>query len=156
VKLRLMRMGKTKQPTYRLVAADSRSPRDGRFIEVIGSYAPRQAENKVVLRADRVERWLKEGAQPTDRVKRILVQQGLVTARAVLEYLARQIVDEPEAVGVVTSGGDGQAVRLRLEVAPDDVGRVIGRRGRTAQAIRAVTRAAAARDGEEVFVDIAD
>jgi len=78
------------------------------------------------------------------------------TARAVLEYLARQIVDEPEAVGVVTSGGDGQAVRLRLEVAPDDVGRVIGRRGRTAQAIRAVTRAAAARDGEEVFVDIAD
>ncbi|HTV12677.1 MAG TPA: 30S ribosomal protein S16 [Acidimicrobiales bacterium] len=82
VKLRLMRMGKTKQPTYRLVAADSRSPRDGRFIEVIGSYAPRQAENKVVLRADRVERWLKEGAQPTDRVKRILVQQGLVTAPA--------------------------------------------------------------------------
>ena len=82
MKLRLMRMGKTKQPTYRLVAADSRSPRDGRFIEVIGSYAPRQAENKVVLRADRVERWLKEGAQPTDRVKRILVQQGLVTAPA--------------------------------------------------------------------------
>ncbi|HMK96713.1 MAG TPA: KH domain-containing protein [Acidimicrobiales bacterium] len=78
------------------------------------------------------------------------------TARAVLEYLARQIVDEPEAVGVVTTGGDGQPVRLRLEVAPEDVGRVIGRRGRTAQAIRAVTRAAAARDGEEVFVDIAD
>ena len=79
------------------------------------------------------------------------------TARAVLEYLARQIVGEPDAVGVeISGGGDGQAVRLRLEVAPDDVGRVIGRRGRTAQAIRAVTRAAAARDGEEVFVDIAD
>jgi len=78
------------------------------------------------------------------------------TARAVLEYLARQIVDEPDAVGVEASGGEGHPVRLRLEVAPDDVGRVIGRRGRTAQAIRAVTRAAAARDGEEVFVDIAD
>ena len=79
------------------------------------------------------------------------------TAKAVLEYLARQIVDEPDAVGVeTTSAGNGQPVRLRLEVAPDDVGRVIGRRGRTAQAIRAVTRAAAARDGEEVFVDIAD
>jgi uncharacterized protein len=77
-------------------------------------------------------------------------------ARAVLEYLARQIVDEPEAVGVETSGGPGQAIRLRLQVAPGDVGRVIGRRGRTAQAIRALTRAAAARDGEEVFVDIAD
>ncbi len=78
-------------------------------------------------------------------------------ARAVLEYLARQIVDEPDAVGVEIGGGQpGQAVRLRLQVAPGDVGRVIGRRGRTAQAIRAVTRAAAARDGEEVFVDIAD
>jgi hypothetical protein len=79
------------------------------------------------------------------------------TASAVLNYLARQIVDEPDAVGVETSGGSGgQPLRLVLQVAPADVGRVIGRRGRTAQAIRAVTRAAAARDGEEVFVDIAD
>jgi len=80
VKLRLMRMGKTKQPTYRLVAADSRSPRDGRFIEVIGSYSPRETDNKVVLRADRIARWLQEGAQPTDRVRRILVQEGLLKA----------------------------------------------------------------------------
>jgi predicted RNA-binding protein YlqC (UPF0109 family) len=79
------------------------------------------------------------------------------TAKAVLEYIARHIVDEPDAVGVEVSGGEGgQPVRLRVEVAPDDVGRLIGRRGRTAQAIRAVTRAAAARDGEEVVVDIAD
>jgi predicted RNA-binding protein YlqC (UPF0109 family) len=79
------------------------------------------------------------------------------TASAVLTYLARHIVDEPDAVGVeMTGGGGGQPLRLLLQVAPGDVGRVIGRRGRTAQAIRAVTRAAAARDGEEVFVDIAD
>lgn len=79
------------------------------------------------------------------------------TARAVLEYLARHLVDEPDAVGVETSGGaGGQPVRLTLQVGPGDVGRVIGRRGRTAQAMRAVTRAAAARDGEEVFVDIVD
>jgi len=82
VKLRLMRMGKTKQPTYRLVAADSRSPRDGRFIEVVGSYAPRQEQNKVVLKADRVTRWLQEGAQPTDRVRRILVGEGLLEPAA--------------------------------------------------------------------------
>jgi len=82
VKLRLMRMGKTKQPTYRVVAADSRSPRDGRFIEIVGSYAPREAQNKVVLNTDRVTRWLKEGAQPTDRVRRILADQGLVQAAA--------------------------------------------------------------------------
>ena len=82
VKLRLMRMGKTKQPTYRVVAADSRSPRDGRFIEIVGSYAPREATNKVVLKAERVNRWLQEGAQPTDRVRRILVAEGLMQAPA--------------------------------------------------------------------------
>jgi small subunit ribosomal protein S16 len=80
VKLRLMRMGKTKQPTYRLVAADSRSPRDGRFIEVVGTYAPREKEKKVALKAERVARWLKEGAQPTERVRRILASEGLIEA----------------------------------------------------------------------------
>ena len=80
VKLRLMRMGKTKQPTYRLVAADSRSPRDGRFIEVVGSYDPRHAERRVTVKADRVAHWLKDGAQPTDRVRRILEGEGLIAA----------------------------------------------------------------------------
>lgn len=78
------------------------------------------------------------------------------TARAILEYVARQVVGQPEAVSVSESEGAGQTVRLQLVVAPDDVGRVIGRRGRTAQAIRALTRAAATKDNEEVVVDIAD
>jgi small subunit ribosomal protein S16 len=90
VKLRLMRMGKTKQPTYRLVAADSRSPRDGRFIEIVGSYAPRQQQQKVVLKEDRVTRWLQEGAQPTDRVRRILVDAGLMQAAPVRETPAKK------------------------------------------------------------------
>jgi small subunit ribosomal protein S16 len=85
VKLRLMRMGKTKQPTYRVVAADSRSPRDGRFIEIVGSYAPRQEENKVVLKAERVAHWLGEGAQPTDRVRRLLVGAGIIEGVPVRE-----------------------------------------------------------------------
>lgn len=99
VKLRLMRMGKTKQPTYRVVAADSRSPRDGRFIEVVGNYAPRQAEGKVVLKADRVSRWLKEGAQPTDRVRRILENEGLlaVTAKSAARNRAKDSATEPDA-----------------------------------------------------------
>lgn len=77
-------------------------------------------------------------------------------AKPVLEYLARQLVDEPDVVEVDVTAGEGRPTRLSLRVASGDVGRVIGRRGRTAQAIRAVTRAAAARDGEEVFVDIDD
>ena len=76
------------------------------------------------------------------------------TGRAVLEYLVRQLVDSPD--DVVIEVAEGRPARLILHVAPGDVGRVIGRRGRTAQAIRAVTRAAAALEGGDVFVDIAD
>jgi small subunit ribosomal protein S16 len=81
VKLRLVRMGKKKQPTYRVVAADSRSPRDGRFLEIVGTYAPRgtsMAEPDAVIRIDNAKalKWLRQGAQPTDRVERLLRSSG--------------------------------------------------------------------------------
>ena len=75
--------------------------------------------------------------------------------RAVLEYLAKAIVDDPDSVVVEVEEGR-RNVSLRLNVSPDDMGRVIGRRGRTAQAIRTVVRAAAAREGMDVHVDIVD
>jgi predicted RNA-binding protein YlqC (UPF0109 family) len=77
------------------------------------------------------------------------------SARAVLEYVARSIVEDAEAV-VVHAEEDRRGLVLRLSVAPDDVGRIIGRRGRVAQSLRAVVRAAAAREGVEVTVDIVD
>ena len=76
VKLRLMRMGKTKQPTYRVVAADSRSPRDGRFIEIVGTYEPRQDPSRIVIDNAKAVDWLRKGAQPTDTVQRLLKQSG--------------------------------------------------------------------------------
>ncbi len=81
VKLRLMRMGKKKQPTYRIVAADSRSPRDGRFIEIVGTYAPRgrsQADPETVLDVDndKALKWLRQGAKPTERVEKLLRNSG--------------------------------------------------------------------------------
>ncbi len=81
VKLRLVRMGKKKQPTYRLVAADSRSPRDGRFLEIVGTYAPRgksTTERDTVLLIDNAKavKWLSQGAQPTERVQRLLRDSG--------------------------------------------------------------------------------
>jgi small subunit ribosomal protein S16 len=81
VKLRLVRMGKKKQPTYRVVAADSRSPRDGRFLEVVGTYAPRgrstsDADAVVTIDHDKAIRWLRDGAQPTERVERLLRGAG--------------------------------------------------------------------------------
>jgi small subunit ribosomal protein S16 len=76
VKLRLMRMGKTKQPTYRVVAADSRSPRDGSFIEIVGTYEPRQDPSRVVIDNEKALKWLRDGAQPTERVQKLLVESG--------------------------------------------------------------------------------
>ncbi|MDQ2754196.1 MAG: 30S ribosomal protein S16 [Actinomycetota bacterium] len=76
VKLRLMRMGKKKQPVYRVVAADSRSPRDGRFIEILGTYEPRIEPSRVLIDNDKALHWLREGAQPTDVVTRLLKQSG--------------------------------------------------------------------------------
>lgn len=76
-------------------------------------------------------------------------------AKAVLSFLAGRLVDEPAAVRVETSESR-QGIKLALHVAPDDMGKVIGRRGRVAQSIRSVVRAAGARDGVDVFVDIVD
>jgi small subunit ribosomal protein S16 len=76
VKLRLMRMGKKKHPTYRVVAADSRSPRDGRFIELIGRYDPHPHPSVVEIDNDRALHWLEVGAQPTSAVKKLLEISG--------------------------------------------------------------------------------
>ncbi|HWD24453.1 MAG TPA: 30S ribosomal protein S16, partial [Acidimicrobiales bacterium] len=73
VKLRLMRMGKKKQPTYRIVAADSHSPRDGRFIEIVGIYGPRSEPSVVEIDNAKAIAWLEKGAQPTDTVRKLLV-----------------------------------------------------------------------------------
>jgi predicted RNA-binding protein YlqC (UPF0109 family) len=77
-------------------------------------------------------------------------------ARSVLDYLAKSIVDDPEGVVIELQEGSRGGVRLSLHVSPDDMGKVIGRRGRVAQAIRTVVRAAGAREGVEVAVDIVD
>ena len=76
VKLRLMRMGKKKQPTYRIVAADARSPRNGRFIEIVGAYDPRPDPSVVRVDNERALHWLRHGAQPTDRVRKLLRISG--------------------------------------------------------------------------------
>ncbi|MCR4520218.1 MULTISPECIES: 30S ribosomal protein S16 [Bosea] len=85
LKIRLTRGGAKKRPYYRIVVADSRSPRDGRFIEKIGSYDPMKAKDaadRVVLDIEKVQAWLAKGAQPTDRVLRFLDAAGLVKRAA--------------------------------------------------------------------------
>lgn len=103
VKIRLMRMGKKKQPTYRVVVADSRSPRDGRFIEIIGHYGPRQDPSVINIDGDKALSWLRKGAQPTEQVQKLLTVTGVWAqfesekAGPVDTKLARRRIGDPKA-----------------------------------------------------------
>ena len=78
VKMRLRRMGAKKAPFYRVVVADERSPRDGKFIDEIGYYNPLTEPAEIKINAEKAEAWLKNGAQPTETVKSLLKKSGIV------------------------------------------------------------------------------
>ena len=78
VKIRLKRMGAHKQPFYRVVVADSRAPRDGKFIEEIGYYDPMKEPKVIEINAELAKKWLENGAQPTDTVKKLFKNAGIV------------------------------------------------------------------------------
>ena len=81
MKIRLARGGSNKRPYYSIVAADSRMPRDGRFIEKLGTYAPllpKDSEERIKLNVERIQHWISQGAQPTDRVQRMLEAAGVL------------------------------------------------------------------------------
>jgi small subunit ribosomal protein S16 len=80
LRIRLRRVGKKKQPQYRLVIADSRAPRDGAFIETIGTYNPLTEPASITINEDRAREWLSKGAVPSDRVVKLLASKGLVPA----------------------------------------------------------------------------
>ena len=77
VKMRLTRVGSKKNPIYRVVVADSRSPRDGKFIEIVGRYNPQTDPSTIELNEDKVKDWLSKGAQPTESVQKLLKIQGI-------------------------------------------------------------------------------
>ena len=273
-RIRLRRMGANKRPFYRVVVADQRSPRDGRFIENIGKYHPLEDPSLIEIDADRALHWLRVGAQPSDQVRNLMVKVGIwdtfvaerpsaagqvrvrdvkpdepklskkavakaaaaaeeaaapppavaeaapaadadvpaeaeappedapaedapaedapaedapaedapaedapaedapadgcsgarhrsvyrgvaPVVRDLVDFLVRELVDEPDDVEV-TESEDDRGPRYTVRVAPDDMGKVIGKGGRTAKAIRAVVRAAATRQGTSAYVDIAD
>ena len=82
VKLRLKRMGSKQKPFYRIVAADARSPRDGRFIETVGTYNPVKQPAEISVNEELAIKWLKNGAQPTDTVRSILSKEGIMAKYA--------------------------------------------------------------------------
>ena len=124
VKLRLMRMGKKKQPTYRVVAADSRAPRNGRFIEIIGIYEPRQDPSVVRIDNERALHWLRHGAQPTERVEKLLrisgaweTFRGPGAGKAMAA--ATDAGDAGEAMAAATDAGDAGEAKAAATDAGD-------------------------------------
>ncbi|KQU62323.1 30S ribosomal protein S16 [Sphingomonas sp. Leaf339] len=110
ISIRLSRGGSKKRPYYRIVVADARAPRDGKFIEKIGNYNPllaKDAENRVVLDADRAKHWLSVGAQPTDRVARFLDAAGL------RERAARQNPNKGKPGEKATERADERAEKVK-------------------------------------------
>ena len=81
VKMRLTRMGDKKSPFYRVIVADSRAPRDGKFIDIVGTYNPLDKENEVKLDVEKAKTWIANGAQPTDTVRGILAKAGVIEAK---------------------------------------------------------------------------
>ncbi len=120
VKIRLRRTGAKKKPHYRLVVADIRAPRDGRFIEIVGHYNPRTEPSTVKVYEDRVLYWLSVGAQPTDPVKRLLENLGTLDRFARLKQGADldQLVAEAEAAHKAGNGEQPKAQAGQSQAKP--------------------------------------
>jgi len=121
VKLRLRRMGKKRQPVYKLVAADVRSPRDGRFIESFGLYNPKTEPSTVEINEERALYWLGVGAQPTTTVKNLLSAEGILYKRELMkkglseEELAKELEDWKQQREARTSSAKAKAEKAKAE-----------------------------------------
>lgn len=120
VKLRLRRMGKKKQPIYKVVAADSRAPRDGKFIEAIGTYHPKSNPAQVEIDEDRALYWLNVGAQPTDTVKNLLREKGITLRRELAKQgLSDEDIDKKMSEWYTAKGIVPQETVKKVEKAVD-------------------------------------
>ena len=105
-KIRLTRLGKKKQPTYRVVVMDSRKPRDGKYIEQLGIYDPRQQPSLVKIDNERALHWLRTGAQPTERAQKLLEISGAWTQFKVARGDIHTVADEPVVEPVAAEASD--------------------------------------------------
>ncbi len=146
-----MRMGKKKQPTYRVVAADSRKARNGRFIEIVGTYNPRQEPSLVEIDNERALHWLRHGAQPSERVQKLLVISGAweeFTGEAGPPKVA------PTTVTKAASAEDSEAAPAEAEPAEDS--EAAPAEAEAAEAVSEVEPVEAAEDSEPGSVDADD
>lgn len=159
VKIRLKRMGAKKAPFYRIVVTDSRSPRDGKFIEEIGYFNPISEPNELKVDNEKAIDWMSKGAQPSDTVRALLKKSGAIQQAWVfkmselIKYIVSHIVEHPEEIEI-TEVENGDTIHLKLKVAESDVGKVIGRQGKIAKAIRAILKSSCSKAKTKYVLDI--
>ena len=165
--IRLRRTGSKKRPFFRVVVTDSRTARDSRFVEVLGHYNPRTTPETLKIDRERLEHWLKTGAQASDTIRTLVARMprggtgagraaSIVSrARDVVEVVARALADHPDAVRVTEREHRGQTL-VELFMAPGELGRVIGRQGRTAAAMRTLVGATAEIEGIKATLEFRD
>jgi small subunit ribosomal protein S16 len=100
IKLRLRRMGAKKKPSYRIVVADARAKRDGRFVEIVGHYNPLTEPSTIVIDGERARYWLGQGAQPTERVAKLLKIRGITDESGKVVAVEPAATDAPATAGV--------------------------------------------------------
>jgi len=122
LKIRLRRVGARKQPSYRIVVADARAPRDGRFVEIIGFYNPRTEPNTVQIDEERALYWLSTGAQPTEAVARLLRNKGTLdrSARLKAGEPLEELLAEAEAEADAEAEPEQQAVEQPVQTAAEE------------------------------------
>ena len=148
VRIRLMRVGKKKQPSYRVVVADQRSPRDGRIIESIGHYQPRLEPSEITIDTDRAVHWLEKGAQPSDQVRKLLQISGAwaaFTGEAPPPTATPATPTTPKKATTAASVKATPAASVAEEASPDDA----PEGAEPAETPEAVDQAGAAPEAEE-------
>lgn len=120
VKMRLMRMGKKKSPSYRVVVVDGRSPRDGRYIEQIGRYDPQQDPSLIEIDNERATDWLSKGAQPTDAVEKLLNISGAMNTLKIRTGQIHTVGTKPEATPAPVAAESAAKAPVTDEVAATD------------------------------------
>ena len=115
VKVRLKRMGAKKRPFYRVVVADSRSPRDGRFIETVGTYNPIAQPAEITLDEDKILGWLNNGAQPSETVRNLLSHAGILAKFAEAKAAKKSAAEKPAAVAKPTEKNTVVEIKVYLD-----------------------------------------
>ena len=162
LRIRLRRVGAKKKPSYRIVVADSRAPRDGSFVDQVGHYNPLTDPPTISMDEDKVVKWLGNGAQPSEPVEMMLRKMGIfeklrgVTGvmKELIEYIAKSLASNPDEVRVTEESDDDGQVVLKLLVADEDKGKIIGKQGRVAQAMRVLLRVRAVKEDTRASLEI--